>query len=282
MADVAESVQSGVKRLCKSLLDQAFRSAYEGDFLLTSLQPPSKNTPWDEWKRENILRILSQVTYDLLLLRKWAWFGSWSHTPLSPLCWCRAYSYGYHTRGKEREGERLSCALDTFISNSESVFFPSPTSLIPPFSWRRLQSPSGERCNSHIPGSAGWRHKPTASPGLVHGSFESSILIGREKKRKRSSTPLGKAFREHIFSIDIVGNNLVPLSLYEPCSPLQMDSSVDSGILCPDLCSRSASVCSFSSSPPPCALSSMFEDAPGSSSQLSSISNAIDHSSTVG
>ncbi|CAI8044266.1 hypothetical protein GBAR_LOCUS24568, partial [Geodia barretti] len=144
-ADVAESVQSGVKRLCKSLLDQAFRSAYEGDFLLTSLQPPSKNTPWDEWKRENILRILSQVTYDLLLLRKWAWFGSWSHTPLSPLCWCRAYSYGYHTRGKEREGERLSCALDTFISNSCRVLVERDAILT-------------------FLVSAGWRHKPTASP----------------------------------------------------------------------------------------------------------------------
>jgi hypothetical protein len=52
--------------------------------------------------------------------------------------------------------------------------------------------------------------------------------------------------------------------MYGPCSPLKMDSSVDSGVFCPDICP-----------------SSVFEDAPGSSSQILSISNAIDHSSTL-
>ena len=123
MADVAESVEVGVKRLCKCLLHQAFRLSYEGDVLLSGLQPPSKSTPWNELKREKVIRRLSQVTFDLLLLRKWAWFGSWSHTPLSPLCWCRAYSYGHHTRGREKEGKRLNSALDIFTSDSGCQYF---------------------------------------------------------------------------------------------------------------------------------------------------------------
>ena len=136
MADFAEqSVQTRIRRLCQCILDESFRTPYECDILLSSLQPPGKNTVWNERRMGKYIRRLSQATFDILLLRKWAWFGSWGGTPLSPLCWCRAYSYGYHTRGREREGKRLCAALDTFSSESESTMYISlPLSFPPPLS----------------------------------------------------------------------------------------------------------------------------------------------------
>ena len=140
------SVVASVGRLCGCLLQHAFRSASDGDILLSSLQPPSKKTVWNAQKKEKVIQTLVQVTYDFLLLRKWAWWGSWSHTSLSPLCWCRAYSYGYQTRGREGEGQRLNSALSTFTSDSESLPPLSlPTSLsgqAAGFCWRKMPSSS--------------------------------------------------------------------------------------------------------------------------------------------
>lgn len=120
-------VKEIVVKLCECVLDRAFQVEWEGDALLSSLQPPCRKAGWEVGKTE--IRALVHIAYDLLLLRKWAWFGSWGrHTPLSPLCWCLAYSYGYHVRGREREGERLRSALTAFSTSSEHHTLISPSS----------------------------------------------------------------------------------------------------------------------------------------------------------
>ena len=68
----ALSVVEAVKVLCGQVLDQALRPAHEGDVLLSSLQPPSKMGSWSQHKRQRMTRKLAGVTFDLLLLQKWA------------------------------------------------------------------------------------------------------------------------------------------------------------------------------------------------------------------
>ena len=128
-----EGMDGEVRRLCRALLGHALRSPSEGDLLLTSLQLPDKMAGWSDKMREKVVRKLTLVTFDLLLLRKWAWFGSWrSHTPLSPLCWCRGYCYECHSSGREREGNRLKSALATFSGEfpNQITYNPLPLSLL--------------------------------------------------------------------------------------------------------------------------------------------------------
>ena len=122
-----ERVKESVGKLCECLLDRAFQVEWERDVLWSSLQPPCRK-PGGE-ASENEIRALVHLVYDLLLLRKWAWFGSWDrYTPLSPLCWCLAYGYGYHVRGREKEGARLQSALTTFSGACEQQHTSLPTS----------------------------------------------------------------------------------------------------------------------------------------------------------
>ena len=117
-------VQAHITKLCGCLLDAAFYSVSHRDALLSSLQPPSKTNAWCQ-PREQQIRALVHQAYDILLLRKWTWFSSWEVTPLSPLCWCVAYGYGYHMRGRGSEGQRLNSVLERFSSEGDI--------LLPPF-----------------------------------------------------------------------------------------------------------------------------------------------------
>ena len=107
-------VKELVRKLCRCLLNAAFHSAIDRDTLLSSLQAPSKSEAWDTQKREREVVALVHLAFDLLLLRKWAWFGSREATPLSPLCWCLAYGYEYQAKGKKRVGKRLMSTLRSF------------------------------------------------------------------------------------------------------------------------------------------------------------------------
>ena len=122
-----------VRRLCDCLLASALRDAADRDLLLSSLQPPSKRALLGEGGRASDILRLVHLAYDVLLLRKWTWFGSWSSTPLSPLCWCLAYGYHYQVQGRSREGERLKDRLTTFTGHgkpslSSPLLTPSTTS----------------------------------------------------------------------------------------------------------------------------------------------------------
>lgn len=107
-------VKEGFRKLCRCLLDAAFHSMSDADGLLASLQLPSMNKAWDVQRREAEVRELVHLAYDILLLRKWTWFGDWNATPLSPLCWCVARGYEYHMKGRRGDGERLASALKDF------------------------------------------------------------------------------------------------------------------------------------------------------------------------
>lgn len=107
-----------VGRLCDCILTAAFYNVFEKDTLLSSLRSPSKKIAWsDRRRRKEILRLV-YLAYDILLLRKWMWFGSWNiNTALSPLCWCLSYGYTYHTQGRIKEGKRLTTMLNIFTSD---------------------------------------------------------------------------------------------------------------------------------------------------------------------
>lgn len=114
MEDRGSNIKEHVRRLCGYLLDEAFHSMSDADGQLASLQRPSRSKTWDVDRRGTEVRALVHLVYDILLLRKWIWFGGWNTTPLSPLCWCVARGYEYHTIGRKQDGERLAAALKNF------------------------------------------------------------------------------------------------------------------------------------------------------------------------
>lgn len=116
-----ESVKELVRKLCGCILDAAFHSVSHRDAFLASIQPPSKKDASRSLRKEREVRALIFLAYDVLLLRKWTWFGSWGATPLSPLCWCVAYGYKYHVRGRELEGGRFNRALRIFSDDSKLI-----------------------------------------------------------------------------------------------------------------------------------------------------------------
>ena len=146
-------VQAHIRKLCGCLLDAAFFSVPHRDALLTSLQPPSKNNACCKLRQQQIRRLVHHA-YDILLLRKWTWFGSWEDTPLSPLCWCVAYGYGYHMRGRGSEGQRLNSLLERFSSEPGTLLPPTHHVIVDPF--LRQQWSGGEGGSSSVPGSVGW------------------------------------------------------------------------------------------------------------------------------
>ena len=131
MEESGAGVRDSVRRLCRCLLDVAVASASHGDALLASLQPPSTRDAWNWQERDSQERALLYIAYDILLLKKWAWFGSWGATPLSPFCRCVAYGYEYHQSGRGREAERLNRALQAFSGNCE-LLANSTLSLVSP------------------------------------------------------------------------------------------------------------------------------------------------------
>lgn len=119
MEDRSPGVKEDVKKLCRCLLDAAFHSMSDADGLLAALRLPSMDVTWDLPRREAEVRGLVHLAYDIVLLRKWTWFGDWDATPLSPLCWCVARGYEYHVKGRRRDGERLASALKDFSDGCE-------------------------------------------------------------------------------------------------------------------------------------------------------------------
>ena len=109
-----EDVRSLVERLCASVLRSAFHTETDG----ASLSVSRTNRPdWSSQKGKAVKTLL-HAAYDILLLKKWVWFGSWT-TPLSPVCECVAFGYKCYQRGLHQEGENLNCSLQTFLDRGK-------------------------------------------------------------------------------------------------------------------------------------------------------------------
>ena len=120
-----DDVKELVERLCWSLLLSVFQGESDGVALSVSLRP---RFCWNTRRKQRELRTLLHRAYDILLLRKWVWFGNWT-TPLSPVCECVAYGYECYHRGQHWEGERLNRCLQAFLETSQRR--QEPTTLQP-------------------------------------------------------------------------------------------------------------------------------------------------------
>ena len=74
---------------------------------------------WDK-KRKLALRHLTRTAFDLILLRKWVWFGVWG-SEISPECRCLAHTYDMHLQGLHREAARLENAVSTLMGEGTTV-----------------------------------------------------------------------------------------------------------------------------------------------------------------
>lgn len=156
--------------LCGCLLDEAFHSMSDADGLLASLQRPSRIKTWDVNRRGTKVRALVHLVYDILLLRKWMWYGGWDTTPLSPLCWCVARGYEYNMIGRKQDGEKLAAALKNFTDCCKQP---------PPFGWSSycstLDQVSAYRRRS--PFSSSWHYWQEAFLICPHSSPWRSALV---------------------------------------------------------------------------------------------------------
>lgn len=101
-------------KLCARLLEQALSNeALRTDPLLASFQAPSNR--FQGLDRTIAVRQLMRTVFDLLLLRKWAWFGSWG-TEMSPECQCLSHTYQLHLRGRHKEAARLKGAVEGVLA----------------------------------------------------------------------------------------------------------------------------------------------------------------------
>lgn len=104
-----------VQRLCESVLThtpvQADRS--NNGYTPTFQVPHHLPRGWD-MKRKLALKHLTRTAFDLILLRKWAWFGVWA-SELPPECRCLAHTYDMHLQGLHREAARLENAVSALI-----------------------------------------------------------------------------------------------------------------------------------------------------------------------
>ena len=103
-----------VRELCNVILRCALRTACAGDQLLAGLAPPSRGGRLQDRREKEEVKRLLHVTFDLILLRKWVWFGSWA-TPLPPLCCCLARCYDYHQQGHHDKARQLHRSTDSFM-----------------------------------------------------------------------------------------------------------------------------------------------------------------------
>jgi len=76
-------------------------------------------------KRKLALKHLTRTAFDLILLRKWAWFGVWA-SELTPECHCLAHTYDMHLQGLHREAARLENAVSTLIGEGITLLSEPP------------------------------------------------------------------------------------------------------------------------------------------------------------
>ena len=110
------------QKLCGSVLTQVLEEdSSEEDSLLSSFKPPDYHPPSSKFKNA-AWRQLLRSTFDLLLLRKWVWFGTWG-AGMSPECRCLSHTYQLHRWGLHEEAQRLEEAVGSLLE--EGAFKPT-------------------------------------------------------------------------------------------------------------------------------------------------------------
>ena len=107
------------QKLCNSVLAQVLAdSGDEEDRLLSIFHPPDYHPLSSKFKNAASRQLL-WTTFDLLLLRKWVWFGMWE-PGMSPECRCLSHTYRLHQWGLHEEAQRLEQAVGHLLG--EGVF----------------------------------------------------------------------------------------------------------------------------------------------------------------
>ena len=97
-----------IYELCCEIARQNLLPPLSTEQTFTSFVLPDHNT----YKyREDVLRRLRNVAFDLLLLRPWEWFGGWK-TAMSPADACLSFTVRYHMSGLHEEAGKLRGAVE--------------------------------------------------------------------------------------------------------------------------------------------------------------------------
>lgn len=118
MADSQGSVPVLVQKLCDNILAHASLQTGWNDGYTSTFQAPHHHVlGWDR-KRKLVLRHLTHTVFDLILLRKWEWFGVWG-SEITPECRCLSHTYDMHFWGMHREAARLEEAVSTLMGEGD-------------------------------------------------------------------------------------------------------------------------------------------------------------------
>ena len=110
------------QKLCVSVLTRGLmEDDSKEDDLLSCFKPPDYHPLSSKFKNA-ALRQLLRSTFDLLLLRKWVWFGAWG-AGMSPECRCLSHTYQLNRCGLHEEAQRLEEAVGSLLE--EGTFKPT-------------------------------------------------------------------------------------------------------------------------------------------------------------
>ncbi len=104
-------------RLCESVLAQTYaKGGSRGDHLHMNFESPKYDILRRGLDHRMVVQHLVRTTFDLILLQKWVWFGTWQ-TDMSPECRCLAHTYEMNLKGRHEEAARLECTVSSLMDS---------------------------------------------------------------------------------------------------------------------------------------------------------------------
>ena len=91
---------------------------------MSGFHRPTYLSQWHQTRKEVMNQQLMRVTFDLILLRRWVWFGQW-RSAMSAECECLSRSYELCAHGRQVEGQKLAEAVSRLMSSK-----PRPPALL--------------------------------------------------------------------------------------------------------------------------------------------------------
>lgn len=102
-------------QLCKAVLAQTYaEGGSQCDHLRTNFESPSYDILRRGLDHNKVVQHLVRMTFDLILLRKWVWFGTWQ-SDMTPECRCLSYTYKLCLEERQGEATRLEQAISSFM-----------------------------------------------------------------------------------------------------------------------------------------------------------------------
>lgn len=125
MAVCGVEIMEAFLKLCWSVLSHSCARVDEGSAsLLSGFHRPTYHSQWHTTRKSLVNKWLMRVTFDLILLRRWVWFGQW-RSAMSAECECLSRSYELCACGRHAEGQRLAKAVSQLMSSK-----PHPPALL--------------------------------------------------------------------------------------------------------------------------------------------------------